>query len=263
MNATAIVTVVSDSFEPLLELWISRVSSCFDLPIVVFDATKTGVRSRWAWVECVRVGRHSLSMREDLHAAGWKLLADRALPRRYTGMVFLDLDTLCIRHPQRLLECAEQGVSRIAMSVDRFVGYKEALEEEMRRFDNRFAMQFFDDGRFYYFNTGVWWAPRHKLEFFAKAYEYWESYYSKVGCLPAILDQNIFNYAICKHSEVIEELPGSENCLRQYPFTFGGDGRPVLEDTAVSILHFNGGDAALKFERMQLAASKWGIEGRC
>lgn len=262
MNAAAVVTVVSDSFEPLLDLWITRVKACFDFPIVVLDATTIGISSRWSCVEYVRVGQHNLSIREDIHAAGWKLLVELVLPRRYTGVFFLDLDILCIERPKTLFKYACQEPSKIAMSVDHFVGYKEILEQEMREFDKQFAMRFFDDGRFYYFNTGVWWSPRRKLSFFLKAYQYWEKYYLKVGRLPAILDQNIFNYAASKHNELINELPSSENCLRQYPFVLSADARPVLDGTPVSLFHFNGGDAALKLERMSLAASKWNIGSR-
>jgi hypothetical protein len=252
VNRVAVCTIVSASYVPLFSIWLAGVRRFLPFEVVVLDVSPDRVLSR---VRCdceiipVR-SRHALSISEAHHATGWKLQVFNALPARYDGVVFIDVDVMCLSVPVTLCAAAARQSANMAMAVDYFVGYKETLEDEMRLFDRNFRVRFFPDGRQYYFNTGVWWAPRITTNLFEEAFVAWNHYYAATGRLPSIWDQNIFNYVITKSQTAIDELPVTENCLRQYAPSRDKHGHLVVNGQLVNLMHFNGGTVEAKAEGM-------------
>ena len=249
------MTIIDGNYGVLFSYWLTGVKSFIQEPVFVLVADEDGERWRSVcrdeavgWIEAY--DRHELSGESTHHATAKKCFLFDYLPAEVESILFLDVDALVVSPINVEGYFAKAETGRLLLVVDYYVGYKEKLEQEMQMFDPEFQMKFFDDGRYFYFNTGVFFVGRDSRVFFRRVYRDWVSYYHQTGQLPSIYDQNILNYGMIKYGQSIEELPTTMNCLRQYQYTIQWP-RILLGEKQVQIIHFNGGTPDLKLERMQ------------
>jgi len=160
------------------------------------------------------------------------------------------VDVLVLRAFWKLEPYFAISDSRLVLTPDLFVGYKEKMEEEFQPFDPDFRMRYTEDGGFFYFNTGVFFASREThATWFSRFLETWKDYLSTTGKRPSIFDQNMINYCLIRFDLSVHPMPVTNNCLRQYETFSIEDGRPTLNGEEVNAYHFNGGDGDNKLER--------------
>ena len=171
------------------------------------------------------------------------------LPREISEILFLDADVMVLKDfwsDQSYFSACRQS---FIASPDLFVGYKEKMEDEFRIYDPSFRMRFFPDGKYRYFNTGVFFASREKHSgLFTKTIDLWADYVHKTGRYPSVFDQNVINYALIRFNVEVTPMSVQNNCLRQYP-KIVTSGRVFLDGLEVNAVHFNGGDAETKLSR--------------
>src|SRR5690606_29559025 len=113
-----------------------------------------------------------------------------------------------------------------------------------------------EDGTFFYFNTGVFFASREKHEgLFDNFTKTWVDYIKETGKYPSIFDQNMFNYCFIKYKTEIIPMPTENNVIRQY-YPDIKDGELYLNNKQVNVMHFNGGEAEIKLNRWKELAAK-------
>lgn len=166
-------------------------------------------------------------------------------------ILFVDVDVLVLSNFWDMAgtDYFDKSCRCLILSKDLFVGYKEKMENEFKLVDPKFRMKYFSDGDYFYFNTGVFFASRNvHTMFFDKCTEEWINYIKITGLYPSIFDQNIFNYCLIKYNMDIEQMPITNNCLRQYnPLIYQRE--VLLNGRKVMAMHFNGGDAEIKYQR--------------
>lgn len=245
-----IVTICTQNYQALFDLWMARIRRVTDLPVVVLALAGTTIQEKDG-LEVVRVSNSGNPFPRELpdHACAEKLRLFHHLPAKVSQVLFLDIDLLVINDFWTGHGWFEKSLGAFVACPDLFVGYKERMEAEFQPFDPAFRMKYFPNGDFFYFNTGVFFASRRAhAEFFNQALRVWADYVRVVGRYPSIFDQNVFNYALISFGMDAEAMPVVNNCLRQYPSERCG-GRLRLDGRDVNAYHFNGGDAVTKFNR--------------
>jgi len=255
----AIVTVVNDSYRPLLNYWLPRVHAFSDLPIFVlisdaacFFAVQRSIARQFSdrcyVLDCS--GCNAFPNHSAENAAIHKLLLFCHLPCHISSVLFLDIDTILLERLSELdewFEIADQG--SLCACLDKFVGYKERLVEEVAPIDPTFSPRFLRDGSLSYINSGVFVASRfHHASILASAAQDWLLLFGKTGYHPSILDQQMLNYRLTKSAVQIHLLRACFNCLRtDYPSIEMG--RLVIDCRPVAVYHLNGGSPEVKMER--------------
>lgn len=246
----AIVTIATNTYGPLIPVWYERVKKLSGMPVYLISADNLDETIQGINYIKASPGNPFPVGTPD-YACAEKLRVFEHLPKAVDGVLFIDLDVMVLNlfWDDDNFEKAKKG---LVICTDRFIGYKEKMEEEFLPFDPDFKMKFFEDGRYFYFNTGVFFANRYAHEtHFANCLKTWKRYVDKTGRYPSIFDQNMVNYYIISHGLMVFEMPAQNNCLRQYPYEIR-DGKIYLEGKIVNAFHFNGGDAKKKLERWRL-----------
>ncbi|MFA5031013.1 MAG: hypothetical protein WC495_05505 [Patescibacteria group bacterium] len=255
-----IVTICNASYAGLLEPWLAAIRRLTDLPVAVLCLNGFTPELKLP-CNVIKVSEEGNPFSEDLpdHACAEKLRIFDHLPE-VNHVLFIDVDVLILRAFWELEAYFSISEHNLVLTPDLFVGYKEKMEEEFQPFDPSFRMRYTNDGGFFYFNTGVFFASReaHAL-WFRRFFATWEDYLSKTGKRPSIFDQNIINYCLIRFNLPVHSMPVTNNCLRQYEaFTVEG-GHPFLNGEQVNAYHFNGGDAAKKLNRWMDLLHRLGI----
>lgn len=246
----AIVTICNQPYAPLATYWLRRIQKTTDLPVFIirigdWEADLPGV----AWIP-TEPSTNPFPPDMPDHACAEKLRVFRYLPREVSEVLFIDVDIMVFNRfwEERHFELAH---THLLMVPDRFVGYKEKMEEEFCPFDPSFRMKFLPSGEYSYFNTGVFFASRSAHEsHFEECLKVWRSYVSTTGRLPSIFDQNLFNYYLISRNLAVLPLPLQNNCLRQYSHVVH-NGRLFLDDLPVDAFHLNGGEVEVKLIRWE------------
>lgn len=248
-----IVTICNASYSGLLEPWSAAIHQLTELPVTVLCLN--GYRPT-SGLPCqlVEVVEEGNPFSKDLpdHACAEKLRVFEHIPKA-DRILFLDVDVLVLRPFWEQSSFFDVCGSQLILAPDLFVGYKEKMEDEFRPFDPNFRMRYTEDGGFFYFNTGVFFASRGAhAEWFRRFLRTWKDYLAKTGKRPSIFDQNMINYCLNRYALPVQPMPVTNNCLRQYEEQVISAGRLLLNGQEVNAYHFNGGDGAKKLERWRV-----------
>lgn len=246
----AIVTICDRKYGLLLPHWLERIKEVTALPVVIL-ALEDLVLNGLGDCQVIEVKREGNPFPEQLpeHACAEKLRMFGHLPSDISEALFVDVDVMVLEDfwsKQNYFTVCQQS---FIASPDLFVGYKEKMEDEFRPYDSSFRMKFLPDGKYFYFNTGVYFASRQKHStLFTETLKLWVDYVRKTGRYPSIFDQNVLNYALIRFNVEVMPMPIQNNCLRQYPKVMTSH-RVLLDGLQVNAVHFNGGDADTKLAR--------------
>lgn len=243
----AIVTICNNAFSGLLDLWYLQLRKLTSIPIFVLCLDKF-VPDKIDGMEIIEVSSDGNPFSTNLpdFACAEKLRLFEHLPKDVSSILFLDLDVLVLQNFWDKNRYFDESLNRLVICPDKFVGYKEKMEDEFKPFDPDFRMKFNPDGSHFYFNTGVFFASRSLHgKFFPAFLSVWKDYINSQGKLPSVFDQNLINYCLIKYNMDVLPLPIGNNCLRQYGAKVI-DGNLILNDEIVNVYHFNGGDADIK-----------------
>lgn len=246
----AVATICNGAYSVLLPHWLSKIKRLTDMPVYVFTLTDT-VPVEGQDCNFIPIDSTGNPFPVDIpdHACAEKLRIFKHLPAEVTEVLFLDIDVMVLNDFWSNTPYFDICREKFVATLDLFVGYKERMEDEFQPFDPSFRMKFLPDGRYHYFNTGVFFASRAiYAEAFDQFLEVWKSYVETLGRYPSIFDQNIFNYCVIRFGMEVEWLPIQCNCLRQYDKVVEG-GRVLLNGLKVNAMHFNGGTIELKLAR--------------
>ncbi len=242
-----IVTICNASYAGLLEPWLAAIRKLTELPVTVLCLN--GFRPA-PELPCrmMEVGEYANPFPIDLpdHACAEKLRVFEHIPDA-DRVLFIDLDVLVLRPFWEQEPYFNISNSKLVLVPDLFVGYKEKMEEEFHPYDPAFRMRYTEDGGFFYFNTGVFFASREAhVEWFRRFLATWKDYLEKTGKRPSIFDQNMVNYCLVRFELPVHPMPVINNCLRQYETLEVTNGRLLLNGNEVNAYHFNGGDGVRK-----------------
>jgi lipopolysaccharide biosynthesis glycosyltransferase len=252
-----IVTICNASYAGLLRLWLTAIRKLTDLPVTVlclngFNPTPD--------LPCrlIKVSEYGNPFPNNLpdHACAEKLRIFEHIPDA-NQILFLDLDVLVLQSFWEQESYFDISEEKLALVPDLFVGYKEKMEDEFRSYDPTFHMRYTEDGGFFYFNTGVFFASRKThAEWFRYFLVVWEDYLKKIGKRPSIFDQNMINYCLIRFELPVYTMPITNNCLRQYEELSISNGCLFLNNQKIGAYHFNGGDGSKKIERWRTMLQK-------
>ncbi len=245
-----IVTICNASYAGLLEPWLSAIRKLTELPIAVLCLNGFKPDARLA-CSIIQVSEQGNPFPSDLpdHACAEKLRVFEHIPDA-DRILFIDLDVLVLRAFWEQEPYFKIAGSKLVLVPDLFVGYKEKMEDEFRPYDPSFYMRFTENGGFFYFNTGVFFASREAhAVWFRRFLHTWEDYLAITGKRQSIFDQNMINYCLIRFDMAVHPMPVTNNCLRQYEALEVANGRLLLNGNEVKAYHFNGGDDTKKLER--------------
>lgn len=246
-----IVTICNPEYGPLLENWVEAVTGIADVPVFVLcidGFAPTSVDG----VNIISANPKGNPFPSDLpdHACVEKLRVFQHLPESVSEILFLDLDVLVLEPFWEETHYFDLSRRKLVMCPDLFVGYKEQLVSEFEGYDPSFRMKYNDDGSFFYFNTGAFFASREAhSRLFANFLDVWVDYVKKMKRYPSIYDQNLFNYCLIKFKVDVQSMPVENNCLRQYEIQTIDATGCRLNGRPIAGYHFNGGDVRVKLER--------------
>lgn len=255
-----IVTICNDSYAGLLDPWLEAIRKLTELPVTVLCLNGFRPASELP-CRVVEVAEDGNPFSNDLpdHACAEKLRIFEHIPDA-DRILFIDLDVLVLRVFWEQELYFDISGSKLVLAPDLFVGYKEKMEEEFYPYDPAFRMRYTEDGGFFYFNTGVFFASREAhAEWFRGFLVTWKDYLAKTGKRPSIFDQNMVNYCLIRFDLPVYFMPVTNNCLRQYKTLEISAGRLLLNRQEINAYHFNGGDGAKKLERWRAMLRELGV----
>jgi lipopolysaccharide biosynthesis glycosyltransferase len=255
----AIVTICDKHYKALLPFWAKRIRSVTSMPVVVLSLAGAEISASPDY-EVISINQLGNPFPAELphHACAEKLRIFHHLPEKLNEVLFVDVDVLVFNDFWTKANYFQIAQSALVAAPDLFIGYKEKMEEEFEVFDPNFRMKFFPDGRYFYFNTGVFFASRSiHADIFRATLKTWSEYVGCIGRYPSIFDQNILNYCLIKLGVDVVPMPVQNNCLRQYDSVWI-DGCLRLDGERVNVYHFNGGDAAIKLRRWHEFNQRYG-----
>ncbi len=252
-----IVTICNASYAGLLEPWLAAIRKLTEFPVTVLCLNEFCPATEF-FCRTVEVAEGGNPFPSDLpdHACAEKLRVFEHIPDA-DRILFIDLDVLVLRSFWEQESYFDIAGSKLVLAPDLFVGYKEKMEEEFHPYDPTFRMRHTEDGGFFYFNTGVFFASREAhAKWFRRFLLIWKDYIDKIGKRPSIFDQNMLNYCLIRYGLPVHPMPVTNNCLRQYETLEISAGRLLLNGREVNAYHFNGGDGVKKLERWRVMLRK-------
>lgn len=244
-----IVTVLNEQYEPLFHEWYRSVRANTDSEIAVIMCPTSSLPLP---SDCCLIHPNPtvFPLGSPEEAAAYKMLVFEMLTKHSETVLFLDVDTIVLRPLTDIHRWEHEAMQgHFVCCIDRFVGYKERLAEEMRAIDPTFACAYFPSGEMRYVNTGVFACSKtHNADRFKSVLASWSQFANTTGHYPAILDQNILNYRLQLEEWPLCLLPKAFNCLRTDDFVASG-GKLFIDGEEVVIFHLNGGSAETKIRR--------------
>lgn len=184
-----------------------------------------------------------------------KLVCWEFLPAVIQNVIILDSDVVVLQDfISDVLNPVVQH-SRLVLARDSYVGFKERMGDDFAILGEPWQPSFDEQGRRLYCNTGLIGATRSHRTFFLEVLDTWRRIVALKQCNPPLWDQGVLNFCLdvgrylCRWSDV-EVLDERFNALKEYDIVLNLDSSQVsLDDQAVTMLHFNGGDIITKYAR--------------